>query len=162
MIYIARYAHLHYAPKQAVDDVIDPWQKVIARMGNSGQSTAAHVHFDLIQLYDYMPIPKHVYRLNEIPGYIIDLELLMQQYHYFIDSGFFGVAPHITTYFGDHDYKIKGKWKFHPGIDLVPIDRKETDKHFDIHWNRSIPGEVVSTGYDATGYGCFLMVKYQV
>ncbi len=48
MIHTARYAHLKNSPDLSVGSTVRPGQ-IIATMGNSGQSTAPHVHFDLIQ-----------------------------------------------------------------------------------------------------------------
>lgn len=155
-----RYAHLECRPDLKIGDVIAPWQKNIARMGSSGQSTADHLHFDIIQ----KRVRGRVYRLEEIPRLINDLPGLMQQYRYFLeDDKMFGIAPEITTYFGDPRYMPNGKdWKFHPAFDLVPEDRKRTNAHYDIHWNRSKPAVVADIGYDEAGYGHYLVLACDV
>ncbi len=159
MIYTARYAHLKELPKWKVGDTIKPMQKGIATMGNTGQSTAAHVHFDIIRGI----APKHVYRLYEVADKIDNTEQLLRQYIYFLDNSFFGIEPEIMTYFGDPDYfNSEGNWKFHPAYDLVPTDRKKTNKHFPINWNRTRSGTVSGVGFDETGYGYYLTVQYEV
>lgn len=156
MRFVVRYAHLAELPNHQVGDVIAAWEKSIARMGNTGLSTAAHLHLDIVE---EKHLKHKVHRLKEIMGMFGNLEDVMLQYHYFIDAGLFGIEPVITTSFGDPGYVFKKKWKFHPAFDLVPSDRHGTEKHFDIHWNRSIPGRVVGVGYHSS-YGNYLMIAY--
>ncbi len=159
MIYTARYAHLKQLPSWTVGDTIQPLQHGIATMGNTGQSTAAHVHFDIIRGI----VPHHVYRLHEVADRIVNIQQLLRQHAYFMDTDFFGIKPSIMTYFGDPDYfDSEGNWKFHPGYDLVPVDRKQTDKHFSINWNRTVGGVVSSVGFDEIGYGNYWTVQYEL
>ncbi len=158
MIYSARYAHLKEKPNLSIGDVVAPGQASIATMGNSGQSSAAHVHFDIIPRV----VPKRVYRLYDVGSFIRNITDVMQQHRFFLDDNFFGVPPHITTYFGDPGYLIRDEWKFHPGYDLVPEDRHETEEHYKINWNRSVYGKVSDVGFDERGYGHYLVVQYEV
>ncbi len=158
MIYTARYAHLKEKPRHKAGSIIKPGKK-IGRMGSSGQSTATHVHFDLIQRV----APNRVYRLRELHHFISDLPSLMQQHAYFLDDGFFNTKIFIPTYFGDPDYyNSKDEYKFHPGYDLVPDDRHDTDEHYDIYWNRTFDGLVTNVGYDEIGYGHYITIQYEV
>ncbi len=157
MIYTARYAHLEAKPIYKVGDIIKPKQK-IGVMGTSGQSFAKHVHFDLIQRV----APNRVYRLRELHHFISDLPSLMHQHAYFLDNGFFKTKIFIPTYFGDPKYFLRGKFKFHPGYDLVPKDRHETTKHYALYWNRTFDGLVTGVGYDEIGYGHYITVQYEV
>lgn len=157
MIYTARYAHLEAKPKHKKGSIIKPEQK-IGRMGTSGQSTAIHLHFDLIQSKN----PGRVYRLKELHNFISDLPALMQQHAYFLDIGIFRTFLFIPTYFGDPDYyNAYDEYKFHPGYDLVPHDRHDTTEHFDISWNRTFPGLVTDIGYDKLGYGHYITIQYE-
>ncbi len=158
MIYTARYAHLKEKPNYKPDQIIEPFCK-IGRMGNSGQSSATHLHFDLIQRVS----PNRVYRLRELHHFINDLPALMQQHAYFLDDGMFKTELFIPTYFGDPDYyNADDDYKFHPGYDLVPDDRHDTTEHFDIFWNRTFPGLVTNVGYDDIGYGNYITIQYEV
>ncbi len=159
MIYTARYAHLKTKPDYKAGEILQPGKRNFAVMGNSGQSLATHVHFDIIPRV----APNRVYRLYEISGFIDNLEALLQQYRFFIDDLFFGgVDPVITTYFGDPTYIIKGKWKCHPAYDLVPENRHNTEDNYGICWNRSVPGLVTNVGYDEIGYGHYITIQFQV
>lgn len=149
MIHIARYAHLAELSALKVGDRVTQGQR-LARMGNTGKSTGAHVHFDLVQVAH-----DGVYRLADIPRMIVDLPALMTQYHYFLDEQFFQAPMRITTSFGDPWYTPFGGWTFHPGYDLVPVYGPG-----EIFWNRSKPGEVVGLGFD-TGYGFYIQIKYE-
>ena len=79
--------------------------------------------------------------------------------NYFIDDELFGIKPIITTYFYDPAYKIKYK-KDHPGYDIIPIDRHDTDEHFNIYWNRSKTGVILAKGFDA-GYGNYILIGFE-
>ncbi len=154
----ARYAHLastHPLPKEgSILHHGDP----IGFMGSTGQSSADHLHFDLIP----GDFPGRTYRLWEIPRLIQNhLPFIMEQYHWFIDSEMFGVEPEITTSFCDPHYIIKKKYKCHPGFDLVPFDRKETKDHYTVMWNRRTSGKVVWSGIDSA-YGHNCVVQYKV
>lgn len=150
MFYLARYAHLKYMPVYKKNQTIIRGM-IIGTMGNTGKSTGAHLHFDLIQ-----KIVDGVYRLAHISDYIVDLYALMKQYSYFIDAELFDCSCVITTSFGDPTYNLPD-WFFHPAFDLVPVNKNKNL----IHWNRSILANVHDVGYDP-GYGNYIVLKYEV
>lgn len=154
MEYTIRFCHMEksYVKK---GDVLKFGDK-IGKMGSTGQSTHNHVHMDLAQ-----EAISELYHLSDIPDKITDIQELMRQYHFFIDDSLFGVDPVITSSFGDPMYKIRKKWKFHPGYDLVPVNRFKTEKNFDIMWNRSIEGLVVSSELD-DAYGNYVNIVFEV
>lgn len=150
--YTAKYAHLEAMPALKTGQIIKRREK-IGRMGNTGKSSANHLHFDLIPWFK-----AKIWRLSEIE---FDKEHAKQS-SYFIDHELFGVEPHVTTYYCDPRYDDgKGNWICHPGYDLVPADRHVTNKHFDIYWNRSMDGQVLSVGKDP-GYGYFALIGFEV
>ena len=127
--------------------------KPIGVMGSTGLSSAAHVHTDCVRGY----IPR-VYRLNEIA---FDSDTI-QQLNYFIDDGLFKTKLIITSYFGDPDYKdSKGRWIFHPAYDIVPLNRHKTKSNYTIYWNRTMPGLILSTGFD-DAYGNYVNIGFDV
>lgn len=152
MYLTARLAHLEEKPNFSIGDTIKRGQ-VVGRMGNTGQSTAPHLHIDLNFGWHYQ-----LYKMSNIP---IDL-ILAKELMYFIDSELFGVQPHITTYYLDPTYKINGIWKSHPGYDLVPENRHSTKANFNIKWNRSKDARVLLIGSDPGGYGNFLHLGYKI
>lgn len=149
MIYLARFTHLKYKPDYKAGDKIKRGD-IIGTMGNTGFSTGAHLHFDLIQ-----ELAMGMYRLIDIPKYITDLGELMQQYLYFLDDELFGCPLKITTPFCEWAYYQKYK-KWHYGYDLIPRDRKKTA----IVWNRSANG-TVQKGSTDNGYGNYIIVRYE-
>ena len=155
MIYQARFAHLEHTNSLEVGETVERGH-VIGRMGNSGKSAAPHVHFDLIQEV----VNDKVYRLKDIEGYTKNHAALLGQYHYFLDHELFDYPLKVTSCFGDPSYLNGGFWEYHPAYDIVPLDRHETTKHFDLHWNRTSHGKVVAVGEDY-GYGNYICIAYQ-
>lgn len=153
-VYTVRFAHLEEIPIPEVRDIIFRGDKV-GKMGNTGQSTANHLHIDVIAT-----LQNKIIRLSEI-GYEKEKTYLpnIEQLNYFIDDELFGIKPIITTYFYDPAYKIKYK-KDHPGYDIIPIDRHDTDEHFNIYWNRSKTGVILAKGFDA-GYGNYILIGFE-
>lgn len=151
--YTVRFAHLAEIPIQKIGDIIFRGDKV-GRMGNTGQSTADHVHTDVIE-----GLVDKIIRLEEI-GYEEGKSYLpnIKQLNYFIDDELFGIGPVITTYFYDPEYKVKYR-KDHPGYDLVPSDYDTMD-HYNIYWNRSKTGIILAVGYDA-GYGNYILIGFE-
>ena len=123
-------------------------------MGNTGSSTAAHSHLDLVKGYR-----RTLYRLHEID---FDRETI-EQLGYFIDDELFKYLIVITAYFGDPTYLDRnGNWKMHPGYDVVPENRHyEPGRNFNMYWNRSKDGIVLHKGYDAKGYGYYILIGYE-
>ena len=154
MTYTVRYAHLESSPVLKVGDIIHRGQ-IIGRMGSSGQSTKAHLHLDGAE-----GSPDHLYSLADMEAGDPKPIPLRQLLH-FIDSELFGVDPFVTTHYACHKYFAKRK-KVHLGYDLVPIDRHQTQRHFDIKWNRSMPGKVTRVAYDPDGYGYHIYISFEV
>jgi len=152
MIYTVRFAHLADKPALRPGQVLRRGD-IVGRMGNTGQSTAAHLHLDVVEGMQHGR-----YTLGDIAN---GKPLASaKQAMFFVDAELFGVKPEITTHFADPEYYAK-LGKLHLGYDLVPIDRRETDKHFDIHWNRSALGRVVNIMVDDPGYGNCAMIAFE-
>ena len=150
MIYTVRFCHLS-------DTYVSEGETVkagdkIGRMGNTGAGTGAHLHIDCIQ---------------GVRGEPWTLELMergictpaLRQLNYFIDAGLFGVPLVITTPIADAEYMIKYN-KLHLAYDVVPEDRKRTDKHWGILWNRTNNGRVLAVGKNA-GYGKYIHMGFE-
>lgn len=150
MLFTAMYAHLESKPDLAEGQLLRRGAK-IGKMGNTGKSTANHLHLGLIN-----GIHGSLWRLANIhPS-----RDHSKQTAYFIDAELFGIEPHITTFYCDSRYNDgKGNWINHPCYDIVPADRHISDKHFNIFWNRSMPGEVLTSGYD-DGYGYYVLIGF--
>ena len=151
MTYTVRFAHLERAPAWKEGDVLRRGA-VIGRMGSTGQSTAAHLHIDVVEGRAWVP-----FKLSQIGSLWLPSE---KQLNYFIDEELFGVAPLVMTPYMDPAYR-KEFGKDHPAIDVVPEDRKKTRKHFDIHWNRSMKGEVSLVVYQPESYGHCVYVAFE-
>jgi hypothetical protein len=154
MKFTARYAHMDSPPGLKVGRIVNRGD-VVGRMGNSGQSTAAHVHFDLTAgenagLYSLTDIEAG----NPAPG-------PLRQFMHFLDVEMFGVPLVVTTPYAELEY-FQSLGKIHHGFDVVPIDRRVSNAHFDIHWNRSMPGTVIRVANDFHGYGYHICIAYEV
>jgi hypothetical protein len=154
VILTARFAHLDSLPRWKVGETIHE-NTIIGRMGNSGQSTAAHLHLDLTRgenagMYSLLDIE------NEKPA-----AGPLKQLLFFLDEELFTVPLVVTTPYAEIEY-----WnllhKVHHGFDVVPQDRRTTKDHFDIHWNRSMPGRVVRVANDPYGYGYHINIAFEV
>jgi len=154
MILTARYAHLDSLPRWKVGDTILE-NFIVGRMGNSGQSTAAHLHFDLTRGEN-----AGLYSLHDIESEK-PASAPLKQYLYFLDDDMFTVPLVVTTAYAELEY-YKLTRKVHHGFDLVPEDRRTTKDHFDIHWNRSMKGKVVRVGNDPYGYGYHIQISFEV
>lgn len=145
--YTVRYAHLK-APSPLENGELVGRGKEIGTMGNSGQSTGPHLHIDVVvgqQLQMY-----RLYNINK--GFP---EPSFEQLQFFIDEELCGGNSYvITTFPYDPRYKIDGKWKAHPGIDLVVKASNPA-----LYWNRSMKGKVVQKGYDR-GYGHYVAISF--
>ncbi len=154
MTLTVRFAHLDYMPLWTVDQPIIRGNH-IGRMGSSGQSTAAHLHIDLTRgenanLYSLQDIEKG----NPSAGPILQLV-------HFLDDELFGVPIVVTTPYAELDY-YKLLKKIHHGFDVVPEDRRATKDHYEIFWNRSMPGKVIRVDNDPYGYGYHVNISFEV
>ena len=152
--YTVRFAHLEEIPIPKVGNIIFRGDKV-GRMGSSGQSTANHLHIDVVE-----GLINKIIRLKEI-GYELENSYIpnIEQLNHFINEELFGIDPVITTYFYDPEYKIK-YGKNHPGYDLVPKDRHKTNEHFNIYWNIPVTGIILDVDFDA-GYGNYILIGFE-
>lgn len=141
-----RLAHLKSTSLEA-GDVVKRGDS-LGVMGNTGQSTGPHGHIDVVKgRHSWMYRLSNIHSGNPAPDF--------EQLHYFIDRELTGEKPfRITSHIYDYRYVINGKWKAHPGYDIV-ID--DSDPMF--YWNRSADGTVIASGYDS-GYGLYLQIHY--
>lgn len=151
--YTVRYAHLEYTPGFTKGDIIEGYVK-IGRMGNTGKSTANHLHIDVVE-----GIVHRLLKLSQI-GYDKENEYNpnLKQLNYFIDKALFDEEIVITEYFGAPSYIGGG---LHHAYDVVPENRHlEPGRNFDIYWNRTKKGVVLGTGTDEF-YGNYLLVGFE-
>ena len=150
MKYTVRFAHLQEPPKWKIGDKITRGN-MIGIMGNTGQSTAAHLHIDCVVGEINKP-----FKLCDIgTRYAPD----QKQLDYFIDDELFGVKPVITTKFLDPEYK-QTFGKDHPAYDVVPVDRHERNAHKNIYWNRSYVGTISLIVNQPNGYGHCVYITF--
>lgn len=149
MIYTVRYCHLSQIYVDKGDTV--KFGDKVGRMGNTGVGTGAHLHIDCVE-----DVRNKIFHLADMERGIVKPAL--RQLNYFIDDDLFGTPLLITTPIADADYMAKWK-KLHLAYDVVPEDRKRTDKHWDIFWNRSMKGTVLATGNDS-GYGNYVYIGF--
>jgi hypothetical protein len=133
-----------------------PWEAatIVGEMGNTGLSTAAHLHIAVVKGLQFV-----LWRLIDM--YNGNKEPVKSQLDFFIsenDSTLFGVNPYITVEWDDQWY-IDNRGKRHLAKDCVPINRKETNANFNIFWNRKFAGRVLKTGYDYA-YGNYVLIGY--
>ena len=151
--YTVRYAHLEKLSDLVEGDMVMGDTKV-GRMGNTGKSTANHLHIDVVEGFI-----RHILRLSQI-GYEKDNKYTpsLEQLNYFIDGTLFKEEIHITEYFGSPNY-IGGV--LHHAYDVVPDNRHlEPGRNFDIYWNRSKTGLVLDSGFDS-GYGNYILIGFE-
>lgn len=153
MKYTVRFAHLADIPPVRLGEIVKRGQ-LLGEMGSTGQSTAAHVHLDVVE--------------GEHPGRytLADIEAGKppaappRQALYFCDAELFGVKPVFTTGYADPEYFFERK-KVHLGFDVVPYDRNLSKAHWGLHWPRSMDGRVVAVAWDPKGYGHCLQIVYE-
>jgi murein DD-endopeptidase MepM/ murein hydrolase activator NlpD len=159
MIYTVRFAHLESKPRVRVGDLVVRGQ-ALGRMGSTGQSTAAHLHLDVVE-----GARTDIYRLEDIEAGD-PAPAPIRQANWFIAKDdvkgyeLFLVKPLVTTPIGELEY-FEQRGKVHYHYDVVPEDRKVSDRHYMIHWPRSMSGVVSAVHYDAGGYGHVLYVQYE-
>ncbi len=158
MKYTVMYAHLKSINVKTGDLVNAkvPWKNatLIGIMGDTGLSTAAHLHLSVIEGLRF-----ELWKLIQM--YNGDLTPSKEELDFFMsenDPTLFGVAPYITVEWDDQWY-IDNRNKRHLAKDGVPINRKVTDLNFTIYWNRTFGGRVLKTGYDSA-YGNYVLIGY--
>jgi murein DD-endopeptidase MepM/ murein hydrolase activator NlpD len=149
--YTVRYAHLEPKAIWKPGDLIIRGRK-IGTMGNSGKSTAPHLHIDCVE--GEQPTNWRLAHMED--SHVLPSP---RQLNWFIDNELFGVYPHITSYYNDPRY-FHNFGKVHLAYDIVPIDRHDTKAHWDIYWNRSMGGKVLDVGYD-NGYGNYILITFE-
>lgn len=148
MRYTVKYGHLESIPNLKKNEIIKSGEK-IGTMGNTGKSTGAHLHLDLIEGFH-----GKIWRLSDIE---LSRNLAIQT-AYFIDRDLFNTKIKITTHYCDSTYKDdNGKLILHPGYDCYPANKLYD--FFDIYWNRSMPGQVLEIGNDK-GYGNYALIGF--
>jgi len=153
MTYTARFAHLEKLPEYKVGEQVTRGM-IIGRMGDSGSGTGAHLHLDVVEgLQTYRYNLAALASCHPMPS--------AKQATLFIDEELFRIKPIVTTYYSDPEY-YKRFAKIHPGYDLVPEDRHRTNEHFNIHWNRSMPGKILRMLENDVGYGNCVYIAFDV
>lgn len=151
MQYTVRFTHLDFLPTLKIGDKIITGD-LIGVMGNSGASSAIHLHIDCVKGWH-----KRVYTLKEIESG--KYKASPTQLVYFIDRDLFKIDLLVTSYFYDPTYLHFYK-KNHPAFDVVPINRHQTNENHKIYWNRSKTGVVLSVGFD-NGYGNYINIGFK-
>jgi len=169
MKFVVRFAHLERSPFISVGDVVTRGN-VIGRMGGSPNYNGnpyypIHLHIDCrISEYDNGVQPQANWRLSHTPKMsTIGIES-KTQLDYFIDNELFGGGKiRVTTKYNCIDY-YRLHSKPHPAYDVVCDDVSK----WDIFWNRSHDGEVISVGYDNPlgagrgGYGHYAIIEFEI
>lgn len=156
MIYTARFCHLETIPPFYIGVKI-PYNTKIGRMGNTGSSTAAHLHLGCVD--GVHPSPWRLSEMDPLRKKKKKVWPNSRQLSYFADEELFNTEIAITSFFLDPEYKDKdGKMIIHPALDVVPKNRKP--EYFDIYWNRSWGGKVIGKGFD-NGYGNYIHIAFE-
>lgn len=150
MKYTVRFTHLKETSNLSPGDPVVEGD-LIGEMGNSGASNGAHLHIDCVKGWI-----KKVFRMIDVENG--KYPPAFRQLNYFIDKHLFDYPLQITTYFNCPEYMEK-YGKCHMGYDVVPEDRKRTDEHYKMFWNRSKQGKVLAVGYD-NGYGHYIHIGF--
>ena len=108
----------------------------IFRMGKEG-TNAAHVHVD-VGIGHHKQMSRSMLSNRII---VPDRDLLYS----LVSDDLFGVRPIITTHFMDPTYKPRFGVD-HPGLDLVPFNRHQTDENYEVYWPLDHVFEVIDIG----------------
>jgi hypothetical protein len=146
MKYTVRFAHLSAVFVKEGDAVNTG--DVIGRMGNTGQSTGAHLHIDCVN-----GDVRNRYTLADVEAGTP--ESALRELNYFIDDDLFKTKLKITTYYGEPDYQKAFK-KLHCGYDVIPLSGDCR-----IYWNRSAHGKVTNILHEDAGYGNCVYVCFE-
>lgn len=153
MIYTVRFCHLAAPTDLSIGTKVTRGA-ILGTMGNTGLSTGAHVHIDVVEgvhseYYTLMDIERNSPKAAP-----------PRQALYFADRELFNHPILITTAYADADY-FAHYGKVHFGFDCVPMDRHSSADHWQIHWPRSMPGTVIHIGWSPKGYGHFVSLTYE-
>ena len=157
MKYTVRFAHLKYRPALCPGDTVRRGD-VVGIMGDTGSSTAPHLHIDVIRHYTNM-----IWLLVDVDPDCRRNDMFWPsviQLNYFIDDELFGVPARVTTYYMDPRYEQSENEKMgqrHPAYDVVPTSTAFKNQIF---WNRSKIGTVAAVGHHS-GYGNYLLVHFE-
>ena len=152
MMYTVRFAHMKNKPEWKVGDTIKKGD-IVGVMGNTGKSTAAHLHIDCVN-----GVQKKPYLLCDIAAG--KPAPSKEQLDYFIDDELFQHKLEVTSGYDDPEYfALFGKW--HKAYDVVPEDRHTTTAHFPIHWNRSKDGKIIYIADEPKGYGNCIYITFE-
>lgn len=147
--YTVRFAHLREPSPLKVNAFVDRGD-VVGIMGNTGQSTGAHLHIDVTRGCNAKAFKLADIEIgNRVPDF--------EQLAYFIDKELGHESFKITTYPYDYQYIIDGKWKAHPGYDVIILGDRYSKE---LYWNRSMSGRVIKNGYDS-GYGNHVYIAFK-
>lgn len=152
-IYTVRFAHLEERPPLRLGQVIRRGS-LIGTMGNSGASSAAHLHLDVVR-----GLQVHRYSLADIEAGAPTAD--PRQAALFVDRELFGIDLVITTGYADPGY-LFARRQLHLGFDVVPVNRHLSRNNYSIRWNRSAPGRVVAILEDDPGYGHCVSIAFEM
>jgi hypothetical protein len=153
MIYTVRFAHLSEAPTFRVGAVLRRGDR-IGTMGATGKCTGAHVHADAVQ-----GAQTGRYNLADINAgrrVAAPVELFK-----FMTDRLFGTPAAVTTSYLDSAYRAIFD-KDHPGVDIVPDNRKMTHANWGLKWPLDAPGRVMDIYDNDPGYGHCVLIAYEV
>lgn len=152
--YTNMYAHLK-AVECKEGDLLHQ-DDIIGVMGNTGKSTAAHVHMSSIHGHR-----KRLWQLKDMfPGG--PCEPSEKQVELSAEGLF---KPHdirITTLYNDPQYPLDWNGKRHYALDVVPVWLDGCYGMPFVRWSRSWIGKVVKVGWHPEGYGNYVLINYTV
>lgn len=142
-----KFMHLNKSLKYEGD--IIQFGELVGEYGDSGFSTAPHLHIGCIKGYH------DNFTLLEIENgkFQNDYDKLKD----FINNDLFKAPYKITTEFLEEGYKTKygqGLYEHH-GLDVVNLDRLKTN----FYWNQYVPGKVVKRGVNDMA-GLYLVIQF--
>lgn len=152
-MFTVRFAHLAEKSPFRLGQVVRRGD-CIGTMGNTGASTAPHVHLDVVR-----GLQVHRYSLADIEAGAPVAD--PRQAALFVDRELFGIDPIITTGYADPGY-LFARRQLHVGFDVVPVNRHKSVENHGIHWNRSSPGRVIAILEDDPGYGHCISIAFEM
>lgn len=151
MKYTVIYAHLEkFYVKEG--DILKTGAR-IGRMGNTGQSTAKHLHIGC-----FFGSNKELFTMKDVENEKPKAALRML--NNFINFNLFKYKPVITTPVAEWEYQ-RDYGKLHLAYDVVPENRHDKNASLDIYWNIQNNGTVLRADYDEKGYGNYVYVEFE-